>query len=137
MTNLTVFAVLLKDVPMGWKDAVVPKPRLKNHTISCPTYERHTRLPYSDNLCRFCALSALHLHKNQRLEEETPKSLNLFINRTDGLSPNQIPVVQINDIPVVEDLLTLNILLHDIYIVDGNIIAGSAGRNVLKYENTL
>ena len=30
LTNLTVFAALLKDVPMGCKDSVLPKPLLKN-----------------------------------------------------------------------------------------------------------
>ena len=32
----------------------------------------------------------------------------------DGLSPNQFQVVHMNDVPTVEDLLTLNILLYDI-----------------------
>ena len=40
LTNLTVFAALLKDIPMGCKDAVLPEPLLKNHTINCPTFER-------------------------------------------------------------------------------------------------
>ena len=40
----------------------------------------------------------------------------------DGLSPNQFQGVHMNDIPIVEDMLTLNILLYDIDIVDGNII---------------
>ena len=42
-----------------------------------------------------------------------------------------------NDIPIVEDLLTLNIPLYDIDIVDGNIIGELARRSVLKYENTV
>ena len=40
----------------------------------------------------------------------------------DGLSPNQFPGVHMNDIPILEDLLSLNILLYDIDIVHGNII---------------
>ena len=39
-----------------------------------------------------------------------------------------------NDIPVVEDLLTLNILLYDIDFVDGN-IGELARRSVQKYGN--
>ena len=35
-----------------------------------------------------------------------------------------------NDIPIVEDLLTLNILLYDIDIVDGNIVGELARRSV-------
>ena len=39
--------------------------------------------------------------------------------------------------PTVEDLLTLNILLYDIDIVDGNIVGELARRSVQKYENTV
>ena len=115
LTNLTVFATLLKDVPLGCKNALLPEPLLKNCTINCLTYEENTRQPYNDNLCLF---RALHLHGNQRLEEETSKIFNSFINKMDGLSPNQFKGVHMNDIPIVEDLLTLSILLYDIDIVD-------------------
>ena len=54
----------------------------------------------------------------------------------DGLSPNQFHQVHMNDIPTVEDQLTLNILLYDIDIVDGNIIGELARRSVQKYDNT-
>ena len=135
-TNLTVFAALLKDVPMGCKKAVLPEPLLKNHTIIYLTYEAITRHPYNDNLCLFRAL-ALHLHGTQRLEEETSELFNLFINKMDGLSPNQFQGVHMNDIPTVEDLLTLIILLHDIDIVDGNIVGELDRQSVQKYENTL
>ena len=42
-----------------------------------------------------------------------------------------------NDIPTVEDLLTLNILLYDINIVDGNIVGELARGSVQKFENTV
>ena len=42
-TNSNVFAALPKDVPMGYKNAVLPEPLLKNHTINCLTYEKKTR----------------------------------------------------------------------------------------------
>ena len=136
MTNLTVFAVLLKDVPMGCKNAVLPEPLLRNGTINCLTYEENTRQPYNDNLCLFRA-PALHLHGTQQLEEETSKLSILFINKIDGLSADQFQGVHMNDIPFVEDLLTLNIVLYDIDIVDGNIIGELARRNVQKNENTV
>ena len=72
LTNLTVFAALLNDVPMGCKNAVLPEPLLKNHTINCLTLEENTRKPYNNNLCLFRAL-APHLHGKQRLEEKTSK----------------------------------------------------------------
>ena len=106
MTNLTVFAALLKDVPMGWKNAVLPEPLLKNHANNCLTYEENTRQPYNDILCLFRAL-AIHLNGTQRLDEENSKSFKLFIKKMDGLNPNQFQGVHMNDIPTVEDLPTL------------------------------
>ena len=76
LTNLTVFAALLKDVPMGCKDSVLPEPLLKNQNVNCLTFERITRQPYNDNLCLFRAV-ALHLFGNERLEEETSKIFNI------------------------------------------------------------
>ena len=55
----------------------------------------------------------------------------------DGLSADQFQGVHMNDIPIVEDLLTLNILLYDIDIVDGNVVGELARRSVQKYENTV
>ena len=69
LTNLTLFAALLEDVPMESKDAVLPEPLPKIHTINCLTFEENTRQPFNDNLCLFCAL-ALPLQGSQRLEEE-------------------------------------------------------------------
>ncbi len=42
-----------------------------------------------------------------------------------------------NHIPIVEGLLSLNILLYDIDFVEGNIIGEIARRSVQKYENTV
>ena len=79
LTNSTIFASLLKDVPMGCKDTVLPEPLLKNHIVNCLTFERNTRQPYNDNVSLFRAL-ALHFHANEKLEEETSKTFNLFLN---------------------------------------------------------
>ena len=55
----------------------------------------------------------------------------------DGLRSNQFQVVHMNDIPTVEDLLTLNIFLYDIDIVNGNIFEELARRSLHKYEDTV
>ena len=81
LTNLTILASSLKDVPMGCKDTVLPEPVLKNHNVNCLTFERNTRQPYNVNLYLFRA-SALHLHGNEKLEEETPKIFNLFLENS-------------------------------------------------------
>ena len=76
LTNLTVFAALLKDVPTGYRNAPLPKLLMRNGTNNCLTYEESKRQPNNDNLCLFRAL-ALHLHGTQRLEEETSKLFDL------------------------------------------------------------
>ena len=64
LTNVTVFAALLKDIPMGCKDTVLPEPLLRNRNVNCLTFEKNTLQPYNDNLCLFRAL-ALHFHGNE------------------------------------------------------------------------
>ena len=66
LTNLTVFAALLTDVPMGCKYPVSPEPLLKNRTIKCLAFEENKKQPFNNNLCLFRAF-ALRLRGNQRL----------------------------------------------------------------------
>ena len=117
---------------MGCKNEVLSEPLLKN----CLTYEENTRQSYEDTPCHFRAL-ALHMHGIQRLEEKTSKLFFLFINKMDGLSADQFQGVHMNDIPLVEDLLTLKIVLYDIDIADGKVIGKLARRSVQKYEKTV
>ena len=64
---------------MVCEDTVLSEPFLKNHNVNCLTFERNISQPYNDNLCLFRAV-ALHLFGNDRLEEETSKIFNLFLN---------------------------------------------------------
>ena len=136
LTNLTVFAVVLKNIRMACKDVVLTKPPLRNHTINCITSQDTTRQPYEDNLCLFCAL-ALHFHGNQKLEEKKSDFFPLLKSRKDGFSPSWFPRFHMNDIPFVEVMLLLNILLYDINIVEGNIIGELVRWGVQKYENNV
>ena len=134
----------LKDIPnktdviesMSCEDAFLPKDLVENHTIKCLTFNENTGQPYEHNLCLFPAL-ALLLHGNERLEEDTSKIFNTFMNRMDGLCPNQFKGVHMNDSRVVEDLLAPNVLLWDIDFVDGNVFGELARRSMQKYENAV
>ena len=103
LTNLTPFAALLRDIPMGCKDAILPEPLLRNPTANCPTYEKN-------NLCLFRAL-ALHLHGNGRLEEETSKLFNLFLINSTNPDPSIFQRVCMDDISSVEDIVGINIFI--------------------------
>ena len=80
-----------------------------------------------------CSPSAWHSTTGRR----NFKITQFFINKTDGLSTNNFQRVHNIDISIVEDLLTLNVLLDDIDIVDWNNIGELARRSVQKYEKKL
>ena len=109
---------------------------MKNSAINCLTFEESTRQPYNDNLCLFRSL-ALHLHGNQRLQEEKSKSIKLFIKRMARLSANQFQGVHKNDITTVERLLTINNLLYDIDFVDEKLFGALAIRTAQKHGNNV
>ena len=136
LTNLTVFAAPLKDVPMGCKDSVPPEPLLENQNVNCLTYEQNTKKPYKDNLCLFRAL-ALHLHGNERLEEETSKIFNLFLNNCGEADPSKFQGVHMTDIPKVEEMFQLIIFLYNIDFVDGELIGELGRRSIQNFEKSV
>ena len=136
LTNLTIFAALLKDTPMGCKDAVLPESLLRNRSINCLTYEQNTKKPYKDNLCLFRAL-ALHLHGNERLEEETSKLFNLLLVNSTNPDPSKFQGVCMDDIPSVEDIVGINIFIYDIDLIDGAMVGELARRSIKKYEKNV
>ena len=95
---------------MGCKDSVLPEPFLKNQNVNCLTFEKYTRKPYNDNLCLFGAV-ALHLIGNERLEEETSKNFNLFLNNCAEADPSKFQCVQMTEFTKVEEILQLKIFL--------------------------
>ena len=133
LTNLTIFAALLKDIPMGCKDAVLPESLLRNPSINCLTYEQNTKKTYKDNLCLFRAL-ALHLHGNEKLEEGTSKLINLFLVNSTNPDHSKFQGVCMDDIPAVEDMVSTNIFIYDIDLIDGAIVGELARRSIKKYE---
>ena len=117
---------------MGCKDVVLPESLLKNHTVNCLTYEQNTKKPYKDNLCLFRAL-ALHLHGNERLEEETSKLFNLFLVNSTNPDPSKFQGVCMDDIPSVENIVSTNIFIYDIDLIDGAMVGELARRSIKKY----
>ena len=131
LTNLTIFAPLFRDIPMGCKDAVLPESLLKNHTVNCLTFEKNTRKPFKDNRCLFRAL-ALHLHETDRLEEETSNLFNLFLVNSTNPDPSKFQGVCTEDIPSVEDIVGINFFIHDIDLIDGVMVGEIARRSIKK-----
>ena len=57
------------------------------------------------------------------------------MSRIDGLNYSQFQGVHLNNYPIVEDRLLLNIFFYDIDIVERNIIGELARQSVQKHEN--
>ena len=121
---------------MGCKDTVLPEPLLKNHNVNCLTFEKNALQPFNDNLCLFRAL-ALHLHGNKKLEEETSKVFNLFLNNSEERDPSKFQGVHMTDIPKAEQMLQLNVFLYDIDFLDGELIGELARRRIQKFEKSV
>ena len=136
LTNLTIFASLLRDVPTSCKNTVLPEPVSRNCNDNCLTFQKNTLQPHNDNLCLFIAL-ALHLHGNKKLEEETSRKINLFLNNIEERDPSKFQGVHMTDIPKVEDLLQLNIFLYNIDFVDGVLIGELCRKSIQKYEKSV
>ena len=133
LTNVTIFAALLKNIPMGCKDAVLPEPLLRNCSVNCLMSNGHG--PYNDNLCLFRAL-AVHLHGPNRIEEEAKKIFNDYLTKS-GLNPSNFLGVSLDSLPIIEDIVQLNIFIYDIDIEDGDFIGELARRSVEKFDNSV
>ena len=134
LTTLTIFASLLKYVPMGCKDTFLPEKLLRKCNVNCFTFERYTLQTNNDNLCLFRAL-AVNLH-SQKIEEETSRIFNLSLN-TEERDVSNFQGVHLIDIPKIEDLLYLNIFLYDSDIVDGKLISGLRQGSIQKFEKSV
>ena len=121
---------------MGCKDAVLTESLLKNHTVNCFPYEQNTKIPHKENLCLLRALG-LHLHGNERLEEETSKLCNLFLFNNTNPDPSKIQRFCMDEIPSVEYIVGINIFLYDIDIIDGAMVEELARRSSKKYEKNV
>ena len=84
---------------------------------------------YEDNRCLFRAL-ALHLHGDDRLEEETSELFNLFLVNSINLDPSNFQGVCMDDIPSVEDIVGIKNFIYDIDLIDGAMVGKLARRSI-------
>ena len=68
---------------------------------------------------------------------ETFKIFNIFLNSCGEADPTKFQGVHMTDIPKVEEMLQLNIVLYDIDFVDGELIGELARRSIQKFEKSV
>ena len=107
ITNVTFFAALPKNIPMGCPDSVLPEPLLKNHSVNC-LLSYKDKEPYKDHLCLFGAL-AMYMNGHNDLNSHTSRYFTEFISKSDD--PKNFRGVSVEDLPVVEETVQVNIFI--------------------------
>ena len=119
ITNVTIFAALLKNIPMGCPDSVLPEPLLKNTSVNCLLSDKDKQ-PYKDHLCLFRALT-MYLHGHSNLDAHTSQLFTEFISKS-GYDPKNFLGVAIDDLPLVEEIVERNIFIYDFDIQEGEYV---------------
>ena len=138
ITHVTIFAALLKNVPMGFPDSVIPEPFLRNNHVNCLVSDQNTKQPYKDILCLFRALAVRLYGKTslEKFEKSISRSSYDFLEKFGG-DPKQFRGDSMDNPPIGEDELEKNIFIYDIDIEDGDFVFELARRSICKYKNTV
>ena len=134
ITNVTIFAALLKNIPMGCPDSVLPEPLLRHTQVNC-LLSNKDKQPYKDHLCIFRALT-MYLHGHSNLDAHTSELFIEFISKS-GYDPKIFRGVSIDDLPVVEGIVERNIFIYDFDIQEGEYVGELARRSIGKFEKTV
>ena len=93
---------------------MIPEPLLTNNHVNCLISDQNTKQPYNDTLCLFRGLAA-HLFGATNLETSISKILNDFWEGS-GCDPEQFQGVLMDNISIVEDVVSKIIFIYDIDI---------------------
>ena len=76
-TNVTICAALLKNIPMGCPDSVLPEPLLRHTQVNCLSSNKDKE-SYRDHLCLFRAL-AMYMNGHNDLDCHTSRYFTEFV----------------------------------------------------------
>ena len=80
ITNVTIVAALLKNIPMGCQDSVIPESLLRDTQVHCLLTNKNKE-PYKDHLCLFRAL-AMYMNGHKDLDSHTSRYFIEFISKS-------------------------------------------------------
>ena len=119
ITNVTIFAALLKNIPMECPDSVLPE-LLPRQTQVNFLLSNKDKQPYKDHLCLFRALT-LYLHGHSNLDAHTSQLFTEFISES-GYDPKNFHGVSIENLSLVEGKVERNIFIYDFDIQEGEYV---------------
>ena len=130
ITNVTIFAAVLKNITMGCPDSVLPEPLRRHTQVNCPSSDK-VKQPYKDHLCLFRALT-MYLLGHSKLDAHTSQLFTEFISKS-GYDPKNFHGNSIDDLPLVERIVERNIFIYDFYIQEGEYVGELASQKKLSY----
>ena len=132
-TNVTIFCALLKSIPMGCIDAVLPEQLLWRSDVNCLVSNGYGE-SYKDYLCLFWAI-AVHLYGSSWLETNSKYLFIVFLHEYESEHDAIIfRGVSIDHLVFVENAIKQNIFIYDFNIVDGDFVGELARRSAEMYE---
>ena len=134
ITNVTIFAALLKNIPMGCSDSVLPQPLLRHTQVNC-LLSNKDKEPYKDHLCLFRAL-AMYMNGHNDLDSNNSRYFTEFVSKS-GYDPKNFRGVSVEDLPVVEEIVQRNIFIYDFDIQEGEYIGELARRSIGRFDITV
>ena len=134
ITNVTIFAALLRNIPMVCPDSVLPELLLRHTIVNCLLSDKNKQ-PFKDHLCLFRAFT-MYFHGHSNLHAHTSQLFTEFISKP-GYDPKNFLGVALDDLPLVEELVDRNIFIYDFDIKVGEYVGELARRSIGKIEKTV
>ena len=134
ITNVTIFAALLKNIPMGCPDSVLPEPLLRHTQVNC-LLSNKDKEPYKDHLCLFRAL-AMYMNGHNDLDSHTSRYFTDFISKS-SYDPKNFRGVSVEDLPVVEEIVQRNTFIYNFDIQEGEYVGELARRTIGRFDKTV
>ena len=91
--------------------------------------------PYKDHLCLFRAL-AMYMNGHNDLDSHTSRYFTDVISKS-GHDPKIFPVVSVEDLPVVEEIVQRKIFIYDFNIQKGEYVGELARRIIGRFDKTV
>ena len=133
ISNVTIFAALLKNIPMGCADCVLPEPLLRHTQVYC-LFSNKDKEPYKDHLCLFRSL-AMYMNGHNDLDSHTSRYFTEFVSKS-GYDLKSFRGVSVEDLPVVVEIVQRNIFIYDFDIQEGEYVGELARLRIGRFGKT-
>ena len=108
IANVTNFAALLKNIPIGCPDSVLPEPSLRHTEVNC-LLSNKKKEPYKDHIGLFRAL-VMYMKGHNDLDSHTSRYFSEFISKP-GYDPKNFLEISVEVLPAVDELIERNIFV--------------------------